>query len=226
MAAAPAPAEPAPSGTAIGLFGGTFNPIHNGHLTSAEAVRDAVPLDRVLLIPARLPPHKNAWELPAAAHRVAMVRAAIAGRERLEISEVEINREGPSYTVDTLTYFREQWGEDVALHFILGMDAFREITSWYQCEDIFALADVIVTTRPGSLPATPADVFPVAFAERLVYDGTRYRTPGGRTLEFMTIPEIPVSATEIRRRLHTGEVITGLVPPAVETYIQTHSLYH
>ncbi len=210
----------------IGILGGTFNPIHLGHLRSAEEVCEAQRLDRVLFIPSATPPHKRTAGLATAAHRLAMVRRAIAGNPAFRVSPIEIERGGHSYSVDTLRALRQRTpGAQFA--FIMGIDAFREIATWRQYQSIFGLCDLIVTSRP-SFEAAPLDaLLPVAVRSQFCY------RPRARELEhgtgnrviFQRISDLDISASSIRQRLQHGLSIRYLVPPSVERYITRHRLY-
>jgi nicotinate-nucleotide adenylyltransferase len=134
----------------LGLFGGTFNPIHIGHLRAAVEVREAFNLDKLLLIPSASPPHKNAGDIASAEDRLEMVRLAVKGTPYLEASDVELARSGLSYTIETLRYFQGHFGPGSTIHFIVGVDAFSEITTWKSYKQLFATAHFIVMTRPGA----------------------------------------------------------------------------
>ena len=152
----------------VGIFGGTFNPIHIAHLRSAEEVREAQQLDYVLFVPSATPPHKHRDGLAAAEYRLAMVKLAIAGNRRFRASTVEIDRGGRSYSVDTLRLLRAQMPE-AKFCFILGMDAFREIATWKDYRSLFALCDLVVTSRPP-YPARPLrTALPVAVRAEFCY---------------------------------------------------------
>lgn len=184
----------------VGVFGGSFDPVHIGHLVVAEHAAERLDLDRVRFVPAGQQPLK-AGHHAAAEHRVAMVEAAIRDNPRFLLDAREARRPGPSYTVDTLRALAAEAPGD-ALFFLLGADAAREIAAWRDAEGIAALATIVVLTRPGAaLPAHP-----------LV----------GRVLE---VPGVDVSATQIRDAVGCGRSIRYLVPRAVEEYIVSHGLY-
>lgn len=210
----------------LGLFGGTFDPIHWGHLRSAEEVREALGLDRVLFIPASLPPLKTKIKTAPAADRLKMVRLAIAGNPAFAVSSVELSRPGKSFTIDTLRYFAAQGGGD-SLYFILGIDAFLEIGKWKNFAALFALAHFVVTTRPG-LPALKrlGDI-PVAARKSFCYDSREnvFRHASGTRLHFVRLTDLAIAASDIRARSRSGKSIRYLVPPAVERYIKEKELY-
>ena len=160
----------------IGLFGGTFDPIHWGHLRSAEEVREAFALDRVLLIPAASPPHKKRQPTTSPGDRLKMVRLAIAKNPSFAVSTVEISRRGKSYSVDTIRHFAARWPKD-ALYFILGLDAFREIGSWKDFQEIFPLCHFIVISRPGHGEPMSLSSMPVAVRRLFCYDSKKKIPP-------------------------------------------------
>jgi nicotinate-nucleotide adenylyltransferase len=212
----------------IGLFGGTFDPIHWGHLRSAEEVREAFSLDRVIFIPASIPPHKKRRPTTSAEDRLQMVRLAIAGNPRFALSTVELSRPGKSYSIDTIRTFTKKQSVKDALYFLLGLDAFREIGSWKDVEEIFPLCHFIVTSRPGSGDTLSLKTIPVAVRGGFCYDSHKeiYRHKGGKHLYFIKLTDLGISASEIRKRLAKGKSIRYLVPPKVESYIEKKSLYH
>ncbi len=210
----------------IGVFGGTFNPIHLGHLRSAEEVREGHRLDQVLFIPSARPPHKHAGPIAAAEHRLAMVRLAIARNPYFRVSTLETDRGGRSYSVDTLRSLHGRL-PTAELFFIIGMDAFREIGTWKDYESIFTLCDLVVTSRP-SFPERPLRaLLPVAVRRQFCYrDDSRtleHRT--GHRIVFQRISDLAISASAIRQRLKTGHSVRYLVPTAVERYLARHRVY-
>lgn len=205
-----------PTPATLGVFGGTFDPIHVAHLAVAEAARDALGLERVLFIPNRQPPHKPDQVVTPAAHRLAMVRAAIADNPAFEVSTIEVDREGPSYTVDTLEALRaEQLAADGSgeLALILSVEALAGLATWHQPSRVLGLAHLIVAPRDGF-----PDVGPEAIA-RLV---------PGSTARVITLdgPRMRLSASEIRARAKAGRSLRYLVPDAVAAYIGDHGLYN
>jgi nicotinate-nucleotide adenylyltransferase len=211
----------------IGLFGGTFDPIHWGHLRSAEEVSETFRLDRVLFIPASIPPHKTDQPTTPARDRLQMVRLAVARNPRFKVSTVEIARAGVSYSVDTIRHFARKMGKGDALFFIIGLDAFREIGSWKDFTELFPLCNFIVTSRPGSKDTDPLLGTGVAVKRRFCYDFKEgnYRHRSGTRILFTKLADIAISASEIRARAKEGKSIRYLVPSAVETYIQKQGLY-
>lgn len=185
----------------LGILGGTFDPVHVGHVLLARAILERLPLDRVLFVPAAAPPHKSGALAPAA-DRWEMVRLAIDGLDGFEASPVELRRQGPSYTVDTLRQLRADHpgGE---LFLIVGADNVPDLATWYDPEGIFALATVVAGTRAG-----PPAVGPLAARVRRV-----------------DTPAYDISSTEVRRRLREGLSVRYLVPEAVEGYLRDRCLY-
>lgn len=209
----------------IGLFGGTFDPIHWGHLRSAEEAREAFGLDRVLFIPAAEPPHKREEVATPARDRANMVRLAIARHPRFGLSDVEIARGGRSYTIDTLRHFRSRRPRH-AYYFIIGLDAFWEIGSWKEYEQLFSFCHFIVTSRPGA-DSGRFGRLPVALQKLFCYDRKKkaYRHGSGTYVFFLKLTDIAISASDIRRRMRAGGSIRYLVPPEVERYIRRRRLY-
>ena len=196
----------------IGILGGTFDPIHLGHLAIAEAARDRLDLDRVILIPAGRPWLKSGQEVSAPGHRLAMARLAIEDRPGLEMSPIEVDRPGPTYTVDTLAELREELGSGVELYLVLGMDSVRELRRWRYPERLFDLCTVVAVSRPDSPDVSPAEIEDSFTAAR------------GRT-RMVRGPMLDISATDIRLRVAEGRSISDCVPPSVERYIRAHGLY-
>lgn len=210
-----------------GLFGGTFDPIHWGHLRSAEEVREAFDLDRVLFIPASIPPHKRGQTQTPVRHRLQMVRLATARNPRFSVSTVEIARPGVSYSIDTVRHFAAKQREGDLLYFIIGLDAFREIATWKNFKEIFPLCNFIVTSRPGNGDVNPLRGTSVAVRRLFCYDfkESAYRHKQGTSLHFLRLTDFAVSASDIRDRVRQGKSIRYLVPSSVEAYIRKHGLY-
>jgi nicotinate-nucleotide adenylyltransferase len=210
----------------IGVFGGTFDPIHIAHLRSAEEARTQVGLDQVLFVPAADPPHKTRRITPAV-HRLAMVRLATAGNAAFRVSTLEIDRGGRSYTVDTLRALRERLPGDTALTLLIGLDAFCEIGTWKDYRTLFELADLAVWTRPPHRLRAPRALLPVAARGDFCYghDHKTLRHRTGNQIRFLTVTALDISASAIRLRLRRGRSIRYLVPAAVERYLSRHRLY-
>jgi nicotinate-nucleotide adenylyltransferase len=210
----------------VGLFGGSFNPIHLGHLRAAEEVREALQLDLVYFIPAASPPHKPAGELAPAEHRLAMVRLATKGNRHFMTSDVEIRRAGRSYTVDTVRYFLATLRQPATLYLLMGADQFAELDTWKEPDELARLCNFAVHTRliKGE---DGAPRISVAALRRFGYTQAddHYVHSSGQTLSFVETTFLPISATEIRAKLQHGESIRYLVPIDVVDYIQRHALY-
>jgi nicotinate-nucleotide adenylyltransferase len=199
----------------LGVFGGTFDPIHVAHLAVAEAARDALGLERVLFIPNRQPPHKPDQVVTPAADRLAMVRAAIADNPAFEVSTIEVDRDGPSYTSDTLEALRMEGlaeGESGDLALILSADAVAGLATWHEPRRVLALAQLVIAPRDGYPDVDTATI------ARLV--------PGAEArVAFLDGPRMSLSASEIRARAAVGRSLRYLVPDAVAAYIGDHGLY-
>ena len=196
----------------IGLMGGTFNPIHYGHLAAAEECRVRLALDRVLFIPAGEPPHKRRQSVTPAADRVAMVELAIAGNPHFELCRIEVDRVGPSYTVDTLAELRDLEGPTAELFFIVGMDSLAEIPTWYQPARIVELARLVAIARGGYAVYDPPLLEP--------------RIPDARErITLLPGPELTISSSDLRARVAAGLPIRYQVPESVEAYIRSQGLY-
>jgi nicotinate-nucleotide adenylyltransferase len=211
----------------IGLFGGTFDPIHWGHLRSAEEVREELLLDRVIFIPTAIPPHKQGQTITPARDRLAMVRLAVKKNPGFAVSTVEIRRRGPSYSIDTLRHFASKHNGQDAYYFILGIDAFHDIGSWKDFKQLFSFCDFVVTSRPSTGDANPLRRAPVAVRNLFCYDSKKktYRHRSGAYLHFVKLTDIAISASEIRRRVASEKSIRYLVPLEVEAYIYKRGLY-
>src|SRR5262245_52585236 len=211
----------------IGLFGGTFDPIHWGHLRSAEEVSETFGLDRVYFIPASIPPHKRGQTTTPAEDRLQMVRRAVAGNRRFSVSTLEIVRVGVSYSIDTIRAFDAKKQKGDSLYFIIGLDAFREIGTWKDFAEIFPLCNFIVTSRPGSKEKDLLKGTGVAVKKHFCYDfkTKNYRHRSGTLIFFIELTDIAISASEIRTLVKQGKSIRYLVPSAVEKYITRRGLY-
>jgi nicotinate-nucleotide adenylyltransferase len=195
----------------LGILGGTFNPVHLGHLICAQEAHLQLRLDRVLLIPAARSPHKPFDEDdPGAEHRLSLCRLAVAGDERLQVSPIEVERPGPSYTVDTLRELHSR-EPDNELYLIVGGDVAAGLPTWQEPEQVLSLAQLAVATRRG----TPRRSIDEALG------GLR----GGERAAFFEMPTIEISSTDIRRRVQSRAPIRYLVPDAVAQYIDEHRLY-
>ena len=208
----------------VALFGGSFNPIHLGHLRAAEEDREAMRLDLVYFVPAASPPHKSATRLAPAEHRLQMVRLATKGNRYFMVSDVEIRRSGSSFTVDTVRYFRASMRAQPELFLIMGGDQFAELDTWKEAGEIARLCNLVVHRRPGEKPEID---LPVAILHHFGYvrRDNFYAHPSGHTLNFVSTTFLPISASLIRQKLAIGESIRYLVPSDVADYIERHAPY-
>lgn len=208
----------------IGILGGTFDPVHKGHLAVARTVRERFQLDTVLFIPAPSPPHKDRGLTPFA-HRLAMLEAALADEPGMAVSALEAERRAPSYTVETLEELHRRLGGR-RFFLVIGADMFVEIELWYRFADIFLLADLIVAARPGYSPEAVAGQvksLPGAFT----HDAGRQMWCREDGFQIFYVPDIdvPISSTEIRWLLARDEPVGDRLPPPVLEYIRRHRLY-
>lgn len=199
------------TGKRVGILGGTFDPIHVGHLMMAEAVRGEYRLDEILFIPAASPPHKQGQRITAAAHRYLMTVLATLSNPHFLVSDIEMNRSGPSYTIDTIYALREQFPH-TAFSFIIGTDVIAEIATWDRVEELLTLCPFIAASRPGEEPD-------------LVRLRRELGALGEARIHPVTTPELEISSTDIRRRVRRGASIRYIVPDAVEQYIYKEGLY-
>ena len=198
----------------LGILGGTFDPIHYGHLLLAEQARETFALDRVLFVPAARPPHKRKQSLCAARHRLAMVKLALAGNDVFGASDVEIRRGGVSYSVDTVERLARRH-RGAALFFVIGSDTVPELPTWKQAGRLAELATLVVACRPDA---------PLPPATKLAGTLTREQV---RSLQEHVLPMPPVglASRDIRQRVAEGRSIRYMVPREVEQYIHAHGLY-
>ncbi len=222
----PPPPPCSPDSMKLGILGGTFNPIHLAHLQIAREVLLSCRLDRVLFIPAADPPHKPVANDTPFKHRLAMVNVAIADDPLFAASDIEMRRSGKSYSVQTLELLQR---EDPAgeRYFIIGLDSYRDIAHWKDAPRIFALAHIVVATRPGIRLDDPLQVLPVAMRRNFCYDVRleKIRHKSGNYLIFKEETQMDISSTMIRSEVAAGRSIRHLVPPAVADYISKHALY-
>lgn len=195
----------------IGVIGGTFDPIHYGHLAAAEEARVRVNLEKVLFVVALLPPHKLDEDVTPVEHRLAMVRLGIASNPHFEISLVDVDRPGPSFTVDTISMLQEQWGPDTELFFVMGLDSLVEVPTWHQPERLIRLCHLVAVSRPR---------FEVDMRQ------LEASVPGiSSRVEIIDMPEVDISSSDLQRRVKEGLPIKYQVPEEVERYIIEHRLY-
>ncbi len=210
------------AGSLEGVYGGTFNPIHLGHLRSAQELFERLPLTHLRFVPAKLPPHRDEPSV-SAEHRAAMVEAAIAGDKRLSCDRRELARQGPSYTVDTLASLRGELGAEQPLALVMGCDAFLGLESWYHWQELPELAHMVVMARPGQvLPETGAVA--ALLKDRRALPASLVESPAGSVCTVELTPW-PISSTEIRALLQSGKSVGSLIPAGAEQYLRAHRLY-
>ncbi|MBT9134012.1 MAG: putative nicotinate-nucleotide adenylyltransferase [Firmicutes bacterium] len=189
----------------IGVMGGTFDPIHLGHLVTAEAVRHRFGLQQVVFVPTGRPPHKRGNDVSSAEHRYVMTFLAVLSNPEFGVSRIEIDRLGYSYTFDTMLALGEMYGPDCELYFITGADVMRDIHTWHRAPELLTLCHFVAASRPD-----------YTLCERF--------RQGGH-IHLVEVPAMAISSTDLRRRVRAGEPIRYLVPEAVENYIYEHRLY-
>ena len=196
----------------VGIMGGTFDPIHLGHLATAESVREIFQLDEILFIPAARPPHKVEKLVTPEVHRLMMTFLATQSNEKFHVSPMEILREGLSYTLETVNELHKKFGESTELFFIIGADSLKDLPTWYQSKELVQKCHFIATTRPN---------VKVGVTELKKFFGKLFK----EKIHQATTPGIEISSTEIRRRVKEGLSIKYLVPEVVEEYIRKERLY-
>lgn len=209
----------------LGIFGGSFNPVHLGHLRVAEEVCEELNLDRVMFIPTFIPPHKDPSRLVSFEHRCQMLHLALDGHPKFSVSDIEASLGGLSYTVRTLTHLRSQY-PSCDFYLLVGSDAFLEIDSWWHYHELFQLASVTVMTRPGT---SHKDL------EKFIVDridpryrwmpGGRFDHPAWRPVRLVSVTLLDVSASKIRKLVAMNRSVRFLVPEVVREYIIYHRLY-
>ena len=212
-----------------GLFGGSFDPIHLGHLRCAEEICELFSLDEILFIPAERQPLKTERGLLSFHHRAAMVELAIAGNPAFEISRRENRRGGISYSIDTVREFMEEQepGQEGDLYFIVGQDAFQDIYLWKDWRELLRRCNIIVMTRPGFDSADLEEILPADCSGEFSFDesGDCFQGTGGRAIYFRRLTGLDISSSDIRTRRASGRSIRYLVPDSVEAYIESEGLY-
>jgi nicotinate-nucleotide adenylyltransferase len=217
----------------LGLLGGSFNPIHNGHLAIARLVRDKLRLDQVLFIPAGEPPHKRNGSMAPAKDRYEMVRLAIAGTPSFDLSDIEIRRTGKSYSIDTIRELQYQFGPSTDLHFLIGLDAFLDFPNWKEPMELLRASRFVVVPRPGQsfrslekmplLPKLDSDALARLDAGTLTQLDIAIASCKG--IICLPIPLCSTSASDIRQRIGQGTLSANMLPPPVESYILQHRLF-
>jgi nicotinate-nucleotide adenylyltransferase len=211
-----------------GLFGGTFDPIHIGHLRCATEIMELFSLNRIVFVPASRPPHKLDGSITSFYHREQMIRLAIEGNPAFSFSDVEHRRSGVSYSVETVEYILDKYRlENLELYFILGQDAFHAIRTWKDWERLIFLCHFTVMTRPGYVNQGLETILTTEYASRFTYDEKEkgFRGPTGHLLYFREVTFLDVASSNIRNRTREGKAIHYLVPDSVRHYIAKNALY-
>jgi nicotinate-nucleotide adenylyltransferase len=210
----------------LGVLGGTFDPVHNGHIAAADVAQRVLDLDMIMLVPSLIPPHRQDPVGATSEQRFAMTQLAAGGRLRWVASRIELDREGPSYTYDTLVELREGL-QSTQIFFILGTDAFAEIATWSRYPAVLDRAHFVVVSRPGITLDSLRERVPSAFESHPPCAPSRLRDLGSEETRVILVesntPDI--SSTDIRRRVRAGQPLSGLVPDTVAEYIRAHRLY-
>ncbi len=199
----------------IGLYGGSFDPIHHGHLSIAQAVADQLNLDEVLFLPSAQPPHKTNVRLLATKHRAEMVRLAIADFPLFSLSDYDLNRLGPTFTIDTIKHFRQISDPDTALYWIIGADSLAELPTWHRIAELVDMCQIVTAARKTAEPIDWNRFRPL-LNERQIESLSR---------GILDTPIVDISATDIRSRLAKGSRAEDLIPQAVNQYILHHGFY-
>lgn len=221
----------------IGVMGGTFDPIHLGHLRAAEEIHGALGLDQVVFVPAGRPPHKDQGVEASALQRYEMVSLAVASTPYFTVSPIELNRPGCSYSIDTIREFRSRYGEQSTIHFIMGVDAFQDIATWKEAPALLSLAQLVVVARPGwrldevEHTMTPSERQRLGdprfkylrLSELTPRVATQYDEP--RLVLLVEVESLDISSSRIRQLVKEGKSIRHLVADPVVLYIATHRLY-
>lgn len=196
----------------IGVMGGTFNPVHIGHLATAETVREEFSLDKIIFVPAAVPPHKSGRNIAPAKKRLAMTEIATASNPYFCVSAIEFEREGLSYTVDTIDELKKIYGDGPEIFFIVGADVVNDLTTWHNPFELLQKCSLIAATRPGNFFGD----------ENLV---TAFGEAAAKKIHRLTTPALEISSTDIRRRIKQGRSIRYIVPEPVADYIYREGLY-
>jgi nicotinate-nucleotide adenylyltransferase len=208
---------------AVGVFGGTFDPIHMGHLRVAEEVRETFNLETVYFVPVYKPPHKRGQDITGVGDRLNMIRSAIRGNVSFRCSEIEVRRGGLSYSIDTIMAFEKRFG---TVFFLMGIDAFSDIETWHRYGELFSHCHFIVMVRPMEKPISGARLFPRAIRGLFTKtDGSSFQHESGKKVHLLRITQLDVSSTRIRDAVTRGRSIRYIVPSSVERYIRKKGLY-
>ncbi|MBB3047190.1 nicotinate-nucleotide adenylyltransferase [Litorivivens lipolytica] len=207
---------------ALGIFGGTFDPIHRGHVECARELQQRLGFNRLDLLPCHLPAHRSTPS-STSEHRLAMAQLAVEPLSGLGVDDRELRRGGPSYTADTLAEVRGELGDQASLTFVMGSDAYNSLHQWVRWQSLFEFANVLVMGRDGV--AVEPDAAVMAYTEPRRMDAAELISKPSGAFAHITLQPWPQSATEVRRRLEAGEPLSGWLPEAVLDYISKHRLY-
>jgi len=210
-----------------GLLGGAFDPIHFGHLRSAEEVRELFGLERILFIPGHTPPHKSFAHISSYIHRAQMVRLAVEDNPFFFFSDAEKDPHAMSYSVETLAYLQKQYGNALELYFIIGQDAFQAIATWKEWERVFTMCHFVVMSRPTYETKDLRGILPPSFARSFSYQDEEqaFIGPDNKMVYFRNVSPLDISSSNIRDLVRKGESIRYLVPEAIHAYIAENGLY-
>lgn len=213
----------------VGLIGGTFNPVHLGHLRGAEETREMLDLDEIVFIPALIPPHKNSQNIASADHRLKMLKLATDSNPAFKVSDIEIKREGPSYTIDTLKYFNSTY-HDNEYFFITGTELFTRIDTWKDYKKLFDFANFIILNRPGYYDVDPINLFPITIMNDFILhekssEICKFIHTSTNKVIYINIEGIKLSSTKIRELIAENKSISYLVPEKIRDYISRNNLY-
>lgn len=196
----------------LGIIGGSFDPVHNGHLRTADVVYEKLGLEKIIFIPAYIAPHKVGLEFAQATDRYKMTELAIRHNKHFSVSDIELKRQGISYTYDTVLALKKEYGDMYELYFVIGADSVPELDTWHKVREIMSICTFVAATRPGFAPTV----------EKVIkYFGEL----GKNRIKWMDTPEMDISSTDIRHRIQTNTSIEGLVPAEVAEYIYQKGLY-
>jgi len=210
----------------IGLYGGTFNPIHFGHLRAAEEIWHKFRLGKIIFIPSAQPPHKTAEDIIDPLHRIKMITLAITGNDHFTVDDIEVNRPGKSYTIDTIRELKKR-NPEKNFHFILGLDAFLEINTWHHWKELFAETDFVVTSRPNVGKIPKGKIIPREIRKQFKYhpEQNLYTHKSGCKVFFTEVTNLDISASAIRKMVREGQSIRYLMPRRAIEYIIENKLY-
>jgi len=210
----------------LGLFGGTFDPVHYGHINAAKEIHNRFNLFKTIFIPAHIPPHKK---IPTteSAHRLEMVKLAVLGLDVFEVSDTEIIRDGNSYSFQTIEYFKKLYKNKIEPFFILGIDIFLEISTWKNYPYFFSESNFIVMNRPGYTSIKPEDILPSDIASEFDYNHEKnsFKHKSGYYIHYVNVTPYDISSTDIRAKIKKKQETTSLISDKILEYIKINHLY-